>query len=141
MSELVATIGLCLMVVEMGIFLATYVIYSPWWVSPLGKIYAAKTTLMSLVLLQNAASVLSSSDYPFRHEIRAAIYIGGAIAMIALWVMLRRFQREGIAARAAAGDTRSRRQVWADTLRELAHRHDERTPSPTWRDPEDRPPL
>lgn len=122
MSEVLATAALCLLAIEMVVFWATYAGLSQWWVTPLGRIYFAKTTLLTLVLLQNAASVLSQSDYPGRHPLRAIIYASGAIAMIALWTMLRKYQREGKAARSAAGDQRTQRQIWSDTLRHFARR-------------------
>lgn len=118
--EVLATIALCVLALEMVVFMVTYVGGSPWWATPLGRIYAAKTVLMTLVLLQNAASVLTDSEYPGRHPLRLAIYAGGATAMVALWGMLRRYQRQGRAARAATGDTRSRWRVWVDILREWA---------------------
>lgn len=122
MTELLATIALCALAVEMIVFLITYLAGSPFWATLLGKVYAFKTALMALVLAQNAASVLTDSDYPYRHQIRLAIYAGGAVAMVTLWFMLRRYQREGKAQREALGDNRSRRQVWADALREWRSR-------------------
>ncbi len=121
-TETVANAALCVLAGEMVVFLLTYAIGSPWWATRLGQIYIVKTTLLTLVLLQNAASVLSDADYPGRHPLRLVIYAGGAIAMLALWAMLRRYQREGKAQRAENGDTRTRWQVWADTLRDRARR-------------------
>lgn len=122
MLELVANLALFLLAVEMVIFMATFIVGSPWWSTKLGVIYAVKTVLLTLVLVQNTASVFSDSDYPGRHYLRLSIYAGGALAMAALWLALRRYQREGKQVRADAGDTRNRRQVWADTLREWAQR-------------------
>ena len=121
-TEVAANAALCVLAVEMVVFTATYVGESPWWSTRLGQIYAVKSILLTLVLLQNAASVLSDSDYTGRHYFRLAIYGGGVLAMIALWLILRRYQREGKATRAAAGDRRSQPQLWADTLREWARR-------------------
>lgn len=117
-TQTLANTALLVLAVEMVIFTFTYAAGSPWWATPLGKIYIAKTVLLTLVLVQNTASALTSADYPGRHQIRLSIYAGGAIAMMLLWVMLRRYQREGKRSRAAAGDTRRQRQVWADAIRD-----------------------
>lgn len=140
MSEVFAAAFLCLMAVEMVVFLGTYAMYSPWWSTTLGRIYIAKTAMFTLVLTQNAASVLFDSDYPGRHPLRLAIYAGGSIMMVVFWWTLRRIQREGKAARLAAGDNRNRREVWADAIRDIARRHCEH-PDDIWRDVKKRPPL
>lgn len=116
-TDTLANTALLILAVEMVVFTFTYASGSPWWATPLGKIYIAKTVLLTLVLVQNTASALTSTDYPGRHQIRLSIYAGGAVAMVLLWVMLRRYQREGKRLRAAAGDTRRQRQVWVDALR------------------------
>ncbi|WP_235716726.1 putative phage holin [Mycolicibacterium goodii] len=121
--EFVADIALCVLAVEMLVYTFTYAAGSPWWSTGLGRVYAVKSLLMTLVLGQNAISVVSEADYPGRHYVRMVIYVGGAIALLALWFVLRRYQREGKAMRAAVGDTRNRRQVWADAFRDWARRH------------------
>lgn len=122
MTEALANMALLVLAVEMWVFLTTYAAGSPWWSTRLGQIYIVKTTLLTLVLSQNAASTLISSDYPGRHPIRLSIYAGGSVAMVALWFMLRRYQREGRSVRAAAGDTRSRWRVWIDAIQQLRRR-------------------
>lgn len=118
-TELAANGFLCFLSVVMDVYLLTYVVGSPWWSSTLGRIYALKTLLFALVLSQNAASALTDSDYPGRQILRLVLYAGSAVAMVALWAMLRRYQREWKTHRAAIGDTRSRIRVWSDALRGL----------------------
>lgn len=121
-AELVANSALCLLAIEMIGFSFTYAYGSPWWATRLGQIYAVKTVLLTLVLMQAAASTLTDQDYPGRHYVRAAIYVGGALSMAALWVALRRYQREGREQRIEVGDRRSRWEIWKDVIREWAHR-------------------
>lgn len=120
--KLVADVALCVLAVEQLAFTLLYVLRSPWWTTRLGVIYAAKSLVWTLVVLQVTASVLSQSDYPYRHWFRLGIYAGGAAAMVGLTVVLWRFQQQGKAERRAAGDMRSQPQLWADTLREWARR-------------------
>lgn len=121
-AELIANSALCILALEMVVFTSTYTLGSPWWATRLGQIYAVKSVLLTLVLIQNVASVLSDSDYPGRHYLRMVIYVGGAVSMVALWIVLRRYQREGKALRIEVGDTRSRWQIWQDVIREWAHK-------------------
>lgn len=121
-TETWASVFLCLLSLVTDIYLLTYIAASPWWATMLGRIYALKTLLFALVLTQNAASVLNDSEYPARQVIRLVLYAGSTVAMIALWQMMRRYQREGKALRAALGDTRPQWRVWVDSLREWMHR-------------------
>ncbi|GAC70712.1 putative phage holin [Gordonia soli] len=121
-AKMIADIAICVLAFEQLVFTVQYVVKSPWWASNLGKVYALKSTLWTLVVLQVAVSVSTGSEYPGRHYVRLVIYVGGAVAMVWLWLMLRRYQEEGREARARAGDTRTQRQLWADTLREWAGR-------------------
>ena len=122
MMDTLANIALCILAVEMVIYMLTYTGGSPWWSTPLGRIYAIKTVMLTLVLMQNAAGVLSEQAYPGRDLVRFGIYWGSVFAMAGLWWMLRRYQRQGKAARAAEGDFRPWRRVWGDTLRDWAGR-------------------
>ncbi|ALM17598.1 putative phage holin [Mycobacteroides abscessus] len=94
--ELLANAALCVLAVQMVGYTVTYMLGSRgWWRSGLGKTYAVKSVLLTLVLIQNAASSLSDQDYPGRNGVRLAVYIGGVLAVQALWIILRRFQRQG----------------------------------------------
>jgi hypothetical protein len=117
---MVADIALCVLAVEQLVFTLQYVSQSPWWRTEIGRIYAMKSVIWTLVVLQVSLSVITSSDYPGRHWYRLSIYIGGAVSLALLIVLLVRIQRQGRAARRAAGDVRTQRQLWADTLREWA---------------------
>ncbi|WP_244971570.1 putative phage holin [Gordonia rubripertincta] len=118
----VADIALCVLALGQFGFTAQYILRSPWWSTEIGKIYALKSVLWTLVVLQVSASVLTESEYPGRQYFRIAIYIGGALAVVVLWWMLGRIQGEGRKARAEHGDVRTQRRVWADALREWAGR-------------------
>lgn len=112
---------LLLAVVQIG-FTLQYLLKSPWWVNELGRIYATKSVIMTLVLWQVSASVISQSQYPGREYWRLVIYVGGALAMVWLWWSLRQYQRRGREDREQHGDFRTQRRIWVDTLRELAHK-------------------
>lgn len=120
--KLIADIALCVLAAGQFAFTAQYVLRSPWWATEIGKIYALKSVLWTLVVLQVAASVLTESEYPGRQYFRISIYIGGAVSIAVLWWLLRRIQAQGRADRAAHGDTRSQPRVWADTLKDWAGR-------------------
>lgn len=121
-AKIVADTALCVLATLQLIFTAQYVLRSPWWSTDIGKIYALKSVLWTLVALQVAASVLTESEYPGRQYFRTAIYVGGAVSVFVLWLLLRRIQSQGREVRAARGDTRSQPRVWADTLRDWAGR-------------------
>ncbi|BAX98839.1 hypothetical protein MSTE_03539 [Mycobacteroides stephanolepidis] len=94
--ELLANAALCVLAVQMVGYTATYMLGSRgWWRSRLGKTYAVKSVLLTLVLIQNSASSLSDQDYPGRNGVRLAVYVGGVLAVQALWIILRRYQRQG----------------------------------------------
>lgn len=120
--KLVADIALCVLAAGQFAFTAQYVLRSPWWTTEIGKIYALNSVLWTLVVMQVAASVLTESEYPGRQYFRIAIYIGGALAVMVLWWLLRRIQKQGRDARALRGDIRTQPRVWADALREWAGR-------------------
>lgn len=120
--KLIADIALCVLAGGQFAFTAQYVLRSPWWSTEIGKIYALKSVLWTLVVLQVAASVLTESEYPGRQYLRISIYIGGAVSIAVLWWLLRRIQQQGRDARAARGDARSQRRVWADALRDRKDR-------------------
>lgn len=107
---------LFLAVVQTG-FSLQYLLRSPWWLTPLGRIYATLNVILTLVLWQVSASVITKSDYPGREYWRLAIYGGGGLAVLVLWQVLRIYQRRGREERATWGDIRSQSRIWLDTLR------------------------
>lgn len=121
-AKIVADVALCVLATMQLIFTMQYALRSPWWTTEIGKIYALKSVLWTLVALQVAASVLTSSEYPGRQYFRISIYVGGAVAVFVLWMLLRRIQAQGREDRATRGDVRTQRRVWADTLRDWAGR-------------------
>lgn len=121
-AKLVADAALCVLATMQLIFTAQYFLRSPWWSTEIGKIYALKSVLWTLVALQVAASVLTESEYPGRQYFRTVIYVGGALSVFVLWMLLRRIQAQSRANRAEHGDTRSQPRVWADTLKDWAGR-------------------
>lgn len=92
----------------------TYLLFSPWWITELGRTYMIKTTLFSLVLIQIAASVLTPAEYWGRDVVRPILYWVGAAALVLLWGLLLRIQKRGRAARRANGDMRTQREIWRD---------------------------
>lgn len=85
-----------------AVFSALYVCRSPWRSNVIGRIYAAKSVVLTLVLIQITVSVLVSLDYPGRQPIRLAIYTAGALVYLPMIRSLlshqqadRRARREG----------------------------------------------
>jgi len=83
--ELVANTALPAIAVPVTIFTALYGFRSKWWANRLGKIFLAKSIFLSAVLWQATASVWIDADYPYRHEIRFAIY---GLMAVSYWGMV-----------------------------------------------------
>ncbi len=70
-------------------FTVLYLVRSKWWTNRIGKIYLAKSVVLSLVLMQIVLASWWATDYPGRQHIRFVIYSLGAIVyvpmLIALW--------------------------------------------------------
>lgn len=76
------------------LFTIRYIGWSKWRANKIGKIFALSSVLLTVTLIQGSISVLSSSDYPWREEIRFVIYSGGAVGMFAMLVALWKEQRK-----------------------------------------------
>ncbi len=87
--ELAANISLLFLAAFVTGFTVLYVSRSVWWRNEIGKIYLAKCVVLSLVLDQIAVVVWVEADYPFRQQIRFALYTTGAVVylpmLFSLW--------------------------------------------------------
>lgn len=75
-------------------FTALYVTRSPWWRNRIGKIYLAKSLVLSLVLIQITISTWVSLEYPLRQPFRLTIYTLGVVAYVPMAWSLWREQQE-----------------------------------------------
>lgn len=81
------------------IFTLVYGFRSPWKTNRVGRVFLAKSVVLSIVLLQVSASVIWGVEYPFRVPIRTTIYWCGALAYVVMLVQLIREQQEDRARR------------------------------------------
>lgn len=109
-----ANLALLSLSVLVTCFTLLYLIRSPWWRNRVGVIYAAKSTILSAVLIQITLSSLISTEYPGRQPIRLAIYTLGALAYLPMIWSLAREQTEDRRRRAAEEAKRKARQDVAD---------------------------
>lgn len=85
-----ANLALLSLSVLVTCFTLLYLVRSPWWRNRVGVIYAAKSTILSAVLIQITLSSLISTEYPGRQPIRLAIYTLGALAYLPMiWSLAR----------------------------------------------------
>ncbi|MBM4482229.1 hypothetical protein GS443_02590 [Rhodococcus hoagii] len=90
-----ANIALLVLAIMVASFTLLYVIRSPWERNRVGRIYAAKSIVLALVLAQISVSSWVSLDYPGRQPIRFAIYTLGAIVYAPmLWALWREQQSD-----------------------------------------------
>lgn len=114
-----ANLALLALSVLVTCFTLLYLVRSPWWRNRVGVIYAAKSTILSAVLIQITLSSLVSTEYPGRQPIRLAIYTLGAIAYLPMIWSLAREQAEDRRRRAAEDAKRKELQRVADNSRTL----------------------
>lgn len=110
-----ANLALLSLSVLVTCFTLLYIVRSPWWRNRVGVIYAAKSTILSAVLIQITLSSLISTEYPGRQPIRLAIYTLGALAYLPMIWSLAREQAEDRRRRAAEGAKRKQIQGAADS--------------------------
>lgn len=91
--RLAANISLLCIAVLVNTFTGFYLTRSKWWTNRIGRIYLAKCLVFSLVLVQIALTLWGDADYPYRQQIRFAIYTVGAIVYVPMLVSLLRLQR------------------------------------------------
>ncbi|MFF1946895.1 hypothetical protein ACFVWF_32680 [Rhodococcus qingshengii] len=105
-----ANLALLSLSVLVTCFTLLYLVRSPWWRNRVGVIYAAKSTILSAVLIQITLSSLVSTEYPGRQPIRLAIYTLGALAYLPMIWSLAREQAEDRRRRTAEEAKRKARQ-------------------------------
>ena len=74
-------------------FTTLYVSRSRWWSNRIGKVYATKSVVLAVVLVQAAITVWWPGDYPFRLQIRWTVYAFGAVVYVPMILTLLREQR------------------------------------------------
>ena len=74
-------------------FVLLYGIRSNWRSNPIGRTLFAKSVVLPFVLWQIVLSVWWDTDFPYRQQIRFAIYSLGAVAYATMLVMLWREQK------------------------------------------------
>lgn len=90
--------SLTLGAVFVTIFTILYLLRSNWRSNRIGRIFLAKSVLLSAALWQIVATTWIGQDYPFRNEIRFTIYAVLALAYFTMDIALIREQnldREG----------------------------------------------
>lgn len=87
-------VSLTAMAVLVTAFTGLYYIRSRWWSNRIGKVFLIKSTLLSLVMIQISVSSWTGSAYPGRDTVRLVIYVGGALAFVALLVTLWQEQQQ-----------------------------------------------
>jgi len=106
-----ANLALLSLSVLVTCFTLLYLVRSPWWRNRVGVIYAAKSTILSAVLIQITLSSLISTEYPGRQPIRLAIYTLGALAYLPMIWSLAREQTQDRRRRAAEEARKSETKV------------------------------
>ncbi|MCK0174819.1 hypothetical protein [Mycolicibacterium sp. F2034L] len=96
-----ANVALLTMTVLVVFFTLLYVLRSRWNSNKIGLIYAVKCGALSLVLVQATVASWWDLEYPFRQQIRFAIYAIGALVYLPMIISLFREQNRD---RADGGD-------------------------------------
>ncbi|MCV7230651.1 hypothetical protein H7J73_32055 [Mycolicibacterium komossense] len=92
--QFVANIALLAAAAVESIFTGLYFVRSNWRANRIGRIFMVKCVALAAVLIQAAVSSWwPGTDYPFRHQIRFAIYTVGALAYVSMTVALWREQQ------------------------------------------------
>ncbi|EOM77891.1 putative phage holin [Rhodococcus rhodnii] len=85
-----ANIALLVLAVMVAAFTIRYAIWSPWWTNRIGRIYLAKSVVLSFVLTQAAFASIVAADYLGRQQIRFSIYLLGVLIYVPmLWSLIR----------------------------------------------------
>lgn len=88
-----ANTAMAVMAVLVAAFTLLYLLRSRWRTNRIGRIYATKSAILSVFLIQAAVAVWVSTDYPGRQYIRFVIYTLGAVAYVPMLVSLWREQQ------------------------------------------------
>lgn len=75
------------------VFTGLYGFRSRWRSNQIGKIFLVKGVFLALVLWQGAVASWIDTEYPYRQQIRFAIYSAGAVAYIVMLISLWRMQQ------------------------------------------------
>lgn len=75
------------------VFTVLYVGRSRWWANRIGKVYATKSVVMAVVLVQAVVAVWWPGDYTYREQIRFCVYALGTIVYVPMIVTLLREQK------------------------------------------------
>lgn len=94
MIGVAADVALIVLAVLVAAFTVLYVVRSPWERNEIGRIYATKSVVLSLVMVQITLSVWVSAEYPGRQWARLVIYAAGALVYVPMIVSLVRHQQE-----------------------------------------------
>lgn len=100
--------SLFVLALMVSLFTLLYVFRSPWWRNTVGKIYLAKSIVLSLVLVQITVASLVSTEYPGRQYIRLGIYVLGALVYVPMiWSLVRQQNHDRRARRDACPKMRA----------------------------------
>lgn len=91
--QLAANISIAVLAGAVNVFTVLYWARSNWTANRIGKIFLQKCFFLSLVLNQIVLAVWWDTEYPFRQQVRFAIYALGAVAYLAMVVTLWREQQ------------------------------------------------
>ena len=91
--RLAGSIALIAVAALTTIFTILYVGRSKWWGNRIGKVYAAKSIVLAVVLVQAVIAVWWPGDYPYRWQIRWTVYALGAAVYVPMIATLLREQR------------------------------------------------
>jgi len=87
-----ANVSLIYMAALTTIFILLYGLRSNWRANHIGRTLFAKSVVLPFVLWYNVLATWWDTDFPFRQQIRFAIYSLGAVAYLTMVVMLWREQ-------------------------------------------------
>lgn len=128
--EFWANVALIVVAVLVVVFAGLYGARSKWWTNRIGKIYLAKSLVLSLVLVQIAVGVWWPGEYPGRQHVRFAIYTLGAVVYLPMIVSLWREQNRDRRYRGKPPikirDLPRLAALWVRRWRHSAHREDHR---------------
>ena len=102
--RIAANVSLVYIAVLTTVFTVLYLVRSRWWTNRIGRVYLAKSVVMSLVLLQIVVAVWLDTDYPGRQHIRFVIYTLGAAVYLPMLISLWREQQRDRRRRTPSGD-------------------------------------
>lgn len=90
---LAANVALLVLAILVNVFTLIYLVRSPWRSNHVGRIYAMKSAILSVVLIQITVAVWGSPDFIFRQQVRLAIYTLGALVYLPMICSLVREQQ------------------------------------------------